>query len=226
MVDTDDATNGVYVALDRFYIKRGERTLSPREVVNLVNNIKSLTGCKLPDVYGFKSPQKVEGNDNWIDLFSWLANTLKQYFVNIKFDQILCNYHHLREHIRNVGDINFEIVRSFYDIDQPKLNLVASHSVMQKYLNAVKDMCVAKNDHNVKLLEGLNSVVTEYDQDYKISIKDCFDNKPTHDLNKLADDCIKLYPMTTVMDFWRKREEILNKISAYINLVDITCRNK
>ena len=227
LVDTDDTTNGVYVALDRFYIKQGERVLSPREVVNLANDIKSLTGCKLPDVYGFKSPQKVEGNDNWIDLFSWLTNTLKQYLVSIKFDQILCNYHHLREHINHIDQLNFEVVRSFYDLDQPKLNLVAPHSVMQKYLNAVKDMCVVKNDHNVKLLESLNKVITESGYwDYKISIKDCFDNKPTHDLNKLADDCIELYPMVTLLNFWHKREEILNKISAYINLVDITCRNK
>ena len=228
LVDTDDVTDGVYVELDRFYIKQDETTaspFSPREVVMLVNNIKSLTGCKLPDVYGFKLPQKVKGNDNWIDLFSWLTNILKQYFVSIKFDQILCNYHHLRKHISHVSNLNFEIVKSFYDADQPELNLVAPHSVMQKYLNAVKDMCVAKNDHNVKLLEGLNTIITENDWGCKINIKDCFDNKPTHDLNKVADDCIELYPMITLLNSYRRRE-VFNKIPAYINLVDITCSNK
>lgn len=230
-VDTENATDAVYVCLDRFYIKNINdqfQDLEPRSVVHLVKKVHSLTGCNLPEVHAFKDDTKVKNKDNWTDLFSWLANTLKQYFIDSKLDQMVCDYYHLEKHIKNVDKLHFKIVKSYFSDQQPKLKLSSPSSLMKKYINAVKDMSLARNEDNLNLLEQLGKITRNsngfsYD---KIPLKLCFDNKPSHDLNNLAKECIELYPMTAILNYWNEKEILLKNISEYVNLVDITCRNK
>ena len=53
-----------------------------------------------------------------------------------------------------------------------------------------------------------------------------FSEKPTHDLSEIAQDCHERYSMITLIDLsWRfEFDKIKDKISQYINLVDV-CGN-
>ena len=228
-VDTENATDAVYVSLNRFYIENiNDRDLEPKSVLYLVKKVQSVTGCNLPEVHAFKDDTKVKNKDNWTDLFSWLANTLKQYFIDSKLDQIVCDYYHLEKHIHDINKLDFKIVKSYFSDEQPKLKLSSPSSLMKKYINAVKDMSLTRNKDNLNLLEELGAITrnsTSFSND-KIPLELCFDNKPTHDLDDLAKKCIELYPMTAILNYWNKKEILLKNISEYVNLVDITCRNK
>ena len=76
-----DNGKGLFVILDRFYAKTNNEDwgdLDPSNLVRLVTDFETVTGTKLPTIYGIKVAQsdKVAGKDNWTPLADYILSLI------------------------------------------------------------------------------------------------------------------------------------------------------
>jgi len=245
-VELDNIKNGVYVILDKFYIKNPEGAEQhPNTIKEMTASYKGLTGKDLPTVYAFKVkqedvPKKQKG---WTDLHSWYKAAVNKYLEDNSLTQEFVDSEAASKHLGNSDHCDFHFllrkmakckdatnhrnpIKSEPSLVEEALSKIAlDNSPLKKYLKAVESMVPtqAQDKQMRNIREQLGKDFKNWHKGDKVTV--------SHDLDKLYAKVIRTYKMLHYYednflcgwgyqgrDFKKSWKDLTN----YANLVDAT----
>jgi hypothetical protein len=248
-VDLDTVQKGVYVILDKFYIKRGgSGEQHPATLNSMIAAYKGVTGKDVPPIYAFKLkqedvPKKKKG---WTEFNSWFhkamtdyleKNSMSQEFVDCNAakrhlsDNDTLDFHHLlRKKAKNSdmsGYGSHYYTKSDSVLIEKALEKIASNdSPIKAYFKAVESMVPSKEEEN-----KMNRFRKHLKESGFGSIHKDEETPPSHNLDAMYQKVLDTYKMLMYFedDFlngWRSKRKGSNSswknLTNYINLVDAT----
>ena len=220
-IDVDvDTDTGVYVELDRFFIKtngttigNGDSTCEPSNLARFIGDIEKATGVSVPRVYGFKvkskSLPKAQESKSWTSLWDWAKEMLK---TQVEAQNLVQHYVDRKESIGACGQYNW-MKSDFWGNDSFSVSLV--NGKMKTLLENIQSM---RHENQQSKLDGISSVAGELgvELDFK-------GTTPTVMVSEDIVECDTRYSMMKHMDFsWRwKMSDSQADLTNYINLVDV-----
>ena len=248
-VDLDTIQNGVYVILDKFYIKTKDGEQHPSNINSLVASYKAITEKDAPTIYAFKVkqediPKKKKG---WTEFNTWFQtemtdfldkNSMSQEFVDCNAakkhlsGETLDFHYLLRKKAKNddssgYGNNNF--TKSDPILIEKALEKIAlDDSPIKTYFKAVESMVPSKEKEN-----KMNRFRKHLKDSGFEGFQSCKEAKitPSHNLDALHQKVLDTYKMLMYYedDFlsgWRRQGRGSNSswknLTNYINLVDAT----
>jgi len=211
--------SGVYVELDRFFIKGGVDTgrydgeNEPRRLNQLRADLKNNLDIDLPTLYGFKinskALEKVRKSKKWTTLWDWVKTKTAEVIEEKKLSQ---KYANRTAALSVEQDFNW-VCEKLYDNKSFIASLVEGDA--KDIFTHIKYM---RHDELGKKLDGIQALVSELN----ISIK--LDIEPEHNIAELSQEVNERYSMLQHLRFgqwnWNSKEA-LPHITNYINIVDV-----
>jgi len=243
-VELDNIKNGVYVILDKFYIKRPEGGEShPHTVKTMEQSYKAITGKEFPPIYAFKVkqadvPKKQKG---WTNLDAWYKkqlddyleeNSLTQEFVDSEVatrhlnDNDVLDFHFLLRKLAKCKDADTSRpVKSDATLVKSRLSeIVFKDSPLKKYLKAFEDM-IPTASQSKKMAEVRKHLGKDFAKISNGKIA------PSHNLGVLYQKVIDTYKMlryyeSHYLSGWgyqgREFKKSWKDLTNYANIVDAT----
>jgi len=244
-VELDNVKNGVYVILDKFYIKNPEGgEQHPSTIKSLGASYKALTGKDFPTVYAFKVkqedvPKKQKG---WTDLHSWYKAQINKYLEDNSLTQEFANSEAANKHLNNSDHLDFHyLLRKIGEcpsrdnrrpvkskrllVERALSKIALDNSPLKKYLEAVESMLPTPSQE-----KQMQNIREHLGKEFK-KWRDGGEVTASHDLDKLYSKVIKTYKMLryyeeNYLSYWgyqgREFKQSWKDLINYANVVDAT----
>ena len=220
-IDVDvDTDTGIYVELDRFFIKANgtaigdsDSTCEPSNLARFIDDFEKAIGVSVPRVYGFKAKSKslpkAQESKGWTNLWDWAKKTLRE---QVKAQNLVQQYVDRKEAAKVCSDYRW-LKSDIRDDDAFITGLVEGK--MKTFLENIREML---NDAIAGKLDGITHLSNSLsvNLDFKAA-------KPKVLLTEDAEDCDSRYSMLKHMEFgWRwKMSECRDDLINYVNIVDV-----
>lgn len=224
-VDLGDDSEGVYVELDRFYISGKVKEavfhseeVHPRNLRNLVKQLKEILKIKLPTLHGFKinskSLEKVKANKNWQPFWEWASSAIREQLDTQNIEQKYINRETTMSVISDFSWLNSKL----YDTPSEFADLL----VKGKAKTLFEQLTFMRHEQDKSVLDGCRDLVEQFNLKLNSTLK------PDHDLAELAQEVHERYSMLghCQMGYWASDVACMRKdIVNYINIIDICSPN-
>ena len=190
---------GIYVIIEAFDYedKRGAYS-KPINLKKIIDNL-AVFGISIPKIYGFKLARKteVEKNPLMVNLWTYIATELTSYFAKNKIAQKVANRLEYNAH----NQYNWLPFLLTYGGNVKLTTAFAKASLIFSYMNPGMDK---KNlDASIEWREYFSAT-----------------EKPEHDLDKLAKEIEKTYPMLNFIRYWDNTSTLKDAVIQYIDLIN------
>ena len=248
-VDLDTVQKGVYVILDKFYIKTGgSGEQHPANLNNMIAAYKGVTGKDAPPIYAFKLkqedvPKKKKG---WTEFNAWFHKAMTDYLEKNSMSQEFVDCNAAKRHLSNNDTLDFHYLlrkraknndsngygHNNYTKSDPTLiekaleKIALDESPIKTYFKAVESMIPSKEGEN-----KMNRFRKHLKESGFGNINKDEETTPSHNLDAMYEKVLDTYKMLMYYedDFlsgWRRQGRGSNSswknLTNYINLVDAT----
>jgi hypothetical protein len=212
-----DNDEGIFVIIDKFLIQgkdgaeyRYSDSVEPCAMKDLKQNLEKI-GIVFPELYAVKTASrgKVEGKDNWTNLWDWITGQ-----VETQIEQ-----GNLSQKFADRVEVNIHLDKWLADEDVTEMivpEILNEDSLYLKAFESRKEMLHDTYRKKIDAFRTLNEM---------LGLKIEVDNKPTHDLKKLFREVKEKYEMLTVVDDYsygyRRDKKDMLKLANYINVIDV-----
>ena len=210
--------SGVYVVIDRYEVrnKLSNGTINPASIQEIIRRLAK-SGLPTPTVYGVKAAKSsaFEEADGWVNLWSWLANSLKDIMIDGGYAQRIVDYKAAEK-----WTDSFLVVQHTENRGLIRGKLALKENDWTKFVDAY-DTLLSKE---AKSLEG---IVTWFNR-WGIDLS--FDLKPSIDIDKLGKIAENKYEMlqfvhsARTFHYYHREGEFdaaAKKVANYINVIDV-----
>lgn len=177
-VDFDD-DEGVYVVIDRFYVRHRDRDFNPADMIVEIKQTCKAIGETVPTIYAIKTAKVDKLGDGFITYEAWAKAKIQDVIANGGFEQAYVDI----DHVQHTNSLRW--MRRLEEASTR--HNMALPSDLEDYKQAQKDMEHSKDADKINTLRELGSR-------YGTKI-DGSKHKPTHDLNVLQTDLKTKYAL-------------------------------
>ena len=207
-----DTFEGVYVVINSFeYEDQNRRFVSPSKLFSLRGSVKK-AGIVFPDeIIGIKvSEFQNRPPKKMVSLWDYITAQLKEKIALGRFEQRMSDHEAYKKFIDVDGNnrINDTIIKHAIILD------FDCNGVLGKFLTHVKEMDANNNTEAGELIYLCSMFGISYS----------FNNKPSYDINKEAEEVKKMYPMILIVDNYNF-SSYPTEISNYIKLIETQNKN-
>jgi len=244
-LDNDD---GVYIFVRKFFYGKDDVNAEENHPHKLVQAVKWLkgVGIDVPTIHAFKVTEKTEKavkGDNWTYFGDWARKEFQKRMECEGVEQELFDKLSANVHERNIDQLD-EYCEAFIELSKKAEDFKTSLpeiSTARDYVAKFSEMVGDESDDNP--LSKYESALQVFDKrgddandrgrykndenKFKVNRRGFFkDFEPTYNLDKLCKDCMKKYPMVTLMDNhhfnWRFTPKSVKETVNYITLIEAT----
>ena len=248
-VDLDN-DEGIYIFVRKFFY--GENDLKaennhPYKLIESVRELKNI-GVDVPTIYAFKVTEKTEKaveGDNWTYFEDWARKEFQKKMESEGVEQELFDRLSANAHERNIDSID-DYCEAFIELNKRAEDFKTSLpeiSTAKSYITKFAEMMGDESDDNLlskyqsalgmfneKSVHGEpneNDMARRNEKRFEVNRRGFFkDFTPTHNLNELCKECMKKYPMVSLMDNhhfnWRFTPESVKETVNYITMIEAT----
>ena len=241
-VDLDN-DKGVYIFVRKFFYGETDLNAEDNHPSRLVKAVKALekVGVDVPTIHAFKVTEKTEKavkGDNWTYFEDWARKEFQKKMESEGVEQELFDRLSAKVHAKNIDRLD-EYCEAFIELNSRAEDFqtgLPEDSTARSYVAKYVEMAGESDDDSFlgKYESALSIFKAESDQNqrshdeqFKVRRRGFFkDFKSTYNLDKLCRDCMKKYPMITLMDGhhfnWRFTPESVKETVNYVIMVEAT----
>jgi len=241
-VDLDN-DEGVYIFVRKFFYGENDLKAEDNHPSKLIMAVKALekVGIDVPTIHAFKVTEKTEKavrGDNWTYFEDWARKEFQKKMESEGVEQELFDRLSAKVHLRNIDQLD-KYCEAFIELNSRAEDFqtgLPEDSTARSYVAKYVEMAGESDDDSFlgKYESALSIFKAESDQNqrshdeqFKVRRRGFFkDFKSTYNLDKLCRDCMKKYPMITLMDGhhfnWRFTPESVKETVNYVIMVEAT----
>ena len=251
-VDLDN-DEGVYIFVRKFFYGENDLRAEDNHPNKLTKTVRKLVdvGIDVPTIHAFKITEKTEKavkGDNWTYFEDWARKEFQKKMETEGVEQELFDRLSAKVHSKNIDQLDkyceafIELNSRAEDFKTSLPEISTARDYVTKYLEMAGDESddsplskyeSALGMFNVKTIHGddNDNAHRTRDERFEVNRRGFFkDFKATYNLDKLCRDCMKKYPMITLMDShhfnWRFSPESVKETVNYITLIEATYLTK
>ena len=239
-VDLDN-DEGVYIFVRKFFYGKDDISAEDNHPSRLTKAVRKLesVGIDVPTIHAFKITEKTEKavkGDNWTYFEDWARKEFQKKMESEGIEQELFDRLSAKIHSKNIDQLD-KYCEAFIELNSRAEDFqtgLPEDSTARSYVTKYVEMAGESADDSLlgKYESALNIFQAEsdsrgHDEQFKVGRRGFFkDFKPTYNLDKLCRDCMKKYPMITLMDNhhfnWRFTPDSVKETINYVTMVEAT----